>query len=66
MVYLFGVLGLLAGFVFGLWVINILLRNVSKRDLQTNKSLWRTYGLLVWIFAGGGCWLGVSLHGYYF
>lgn len=66
MVYLFGVLGLFSGFAFGLWVISVFLKHVPKKDLQLKKSLWWTYGLMVWIFAGGGCWLGVMLHGYYF
>ncbi len=66
MVYLFGVLGLLSGFALGLWVISVMLPHVSKGDFQTKKSLWWTYGLMVWIFAGGGCWLGVFLHRFYF
>ena len=66
MVYLFGALGLVIGFFMGLWVINVLLRNVSKSDLQTNKSIWRVYGLLVWLFAGLGSWLAVFVYETYF
>ncbi len=66
MVYLFGILGLLGGFMAGLIVINIFLQNVSKQDLLNNRSYRWTYGLAVWIFAGIGCYGGVWMHGRYF
>lgn len=66
MVYLFGFLGLVIGFLVGLWIINVLLRNVSKHELRSNKSIWRIYGLLVWLLAGFGSWLAVFVYRVYF
>ncbi|MEM9469042.1 MAG: hypothetical protein AAF988_02660 [Pseudomonadota bacterium] len=66
MVYLFAILGLVFGFFFGVGVIGLFLRQVSKKELQTNKSLWWTYGLAVWIFAGLGAYSGILLHDRYF
>lgn len=66
MVYLFGFIGLILGFGVGLGVINVFLRNYSRKELQTDKGLWWTYGLAVWIFAGLGCWLGLLIFDRYF
>lgn len=62
MVYLFGVIGFVLGFVAGLTVINLFLKTYSKSELVRNKSLRWSYGLAVWVFAGLGVWLGVWLH----
>lgn len=59
MVYLFGGIGLVLGFIAGLVVINLFLRTYSKSELVQNKSLRWTYGLSVWVFAVLGAWLGV-------
>lgn len=59
MIYLFGVIGFVLGFVAGLFVINMFLKNYSGRELRRDKSLRWTYGLAVWIFAGLGAWGGV-------
>ena len=61
MVYLFGVIGFFLGFVGGLFVIHLFLKNLSKRELVADKSLRWTYGLAVWVFAGLGAWGGVWL-----
>lgn len=66
MVYLFGVIGLVLGFCLGLGVISVFLRSVATKDLRTNKSIWWTYGVAVWLFAGLGCYAGVLLYGRYF
>jgi len=66
MVYLFGVVGLILGFLMGLGVINFFLRGKSKEELQTDKALWWRYGLTVWMIAGAGCWFAVRLYGVYF
>ena len=63
---LFGVIGLILGFGLGLGVIGVFLRSVATQDLKENKSIWWTYGLAVWIFAGLGCYAGVFLYGRYF
>lgn len=65
MVYLFGIIGLIAGFVFGLFVISMFLRGVNSRQLVQDKSLRWTYGVAVWIFAGLGCYAGVWMYGRY-
>lgn len=63
MVYIYGSVGFVAGFLAGLGIINLFLRSYSRRDLVENKSLRWTYGLAVWVFAGLGVWGGVWLYG---
>lgn len=62
MVYVFGIAGFVLGFIAGLFIINMFLKNLSKRELTTDRSLRWTYGLAVWIFAGLGSWAGVWLY----
>jgi hypothetical protein len=66
MVYIFAIIGFFMGFGVGLGTINVLLRHRSKKDIQDDKSLRWTYGILVWFFAGVGCWLGVLIYNSYF
>ncbi len=58
MLYIFGLLGFVLGFIAGMIVIQMFLRHYSSRALLTDKSLRWTYGLFVWILAGLGAWLG--------
>lgn len=66
MVYLFGICGFAAGFLSGLFVINLFLRGVPNSALVQDKSLRWTYGVAVWVLAGLGAWAGVAAHGRYF
>lgn len=59
MVYVFGIAGFVLGFIGGLFIIHLFLKNLSKRELLGDKSLRWTYGLAVWVFAGLGAWGGV-------
>ncbi len=61
MVYVFGIAGFILGFVAGLFVIHLFLKNLSRRELVQDKSLRWTYGLAVWIMAGIGTALGLWL-----
>lgn len=66
MVYLFGILGFICGFAFGLGVVNVLTRGYSGQELVEKKVLRWTYGLAVWLMAGLGAWGGVFIHARYF
>lgn len=66
MVYLFGILGFIGGFVAGLIIINIFLQNVSRDTLLKDKSLRWTYGVAVWLIAAAGAYIGTVLHAQYF
>lgn len=66
MVYLFGLIGFIGGFVIGLFLINLFLQDRSRRELLNDKSLGRTYGVAVWAMAGIGAYTGVFVHGRYF
>ncbi len=66
MVYIFAVIGFFMGFGVGLGTINVLLRHRSKKDIQSDKSLRWSYGLMVWLFAILGGWLGVWACNNYF
>jgi hypothetical protein len=61
LIYVFGIAGFVLGFVGGLFIIHLFLKNLSKRELLGDKSLRWTYGLAVWIFAGLCAWGGVVL-----
>lgn len=62
MVYIFGIFGFVLGFAVGLGTINVLLRHYSAKEIQANKSFKWKYGLIVWLFAIFGGWLGVWLY----
>ena len=66
MVYLFALVGLVFGFSVGLGTINVILRNKTKEEIETDKSLRAKFGLLVWGFAFVGGWLGVYIFNNYF
>lgn len=61
MVYVFGISGFVLGFIAGLFVIRLFLKNVSRRELLHDRSLRWTYGLAVWLMAGLGVGLGLWL-----
>ena len=62
MIYVFGVVGFIIGFVAGLFIINMFLKQLSRRDLVEDKSLRWTYGLAVWIMGALGAWGGTWLY----
>ena len=66
MVYLFGIVGAIVGFSIGLGTINVILRNVPKEKLQSDRSIKWKYGSLVWIFFGFGGWLGIWIYNNHF
>lgn len=49
----------------GLWMIYVLLRAYSRRELVMNKELRWTYGLGVWLLAGLGAWAAVEFYHVY-
>lgn len=66
MVYLFTIIGFVFGFSIGLGTINVLLRNKTKDEIQNNKSLRWKFGVLVWIFAILGGFIGNYIFNHYF
>lgn len=62
MVYLYGIIGFVLGFVFGLGTIALFLKSYSNHELMKRRELRWTYGLAVWVFAGLGAWGGVELY----
>jgi hypothetical protein len=66
MVYLFAVIGFIFGFSVGLGSINVALRYKTKEEIQSDKSLRWKYGILVWVFAFIGGWLGITIYNNYF
>jgi H+/Cl- antiporter ClcA len=59
MMIAYAIAGFVLGFAAGLFIINLFLKHYSRKDLLKDKSLHRTYGLAVWIFAGLGAWGGL-------
>ncbi len=65
MVYLFGGIGFFLGFFAGQLLLLRLLKDRSREDLLKDSSLKWTYGLLNWMTAGLGAWLGVTIYTLY-
>lgn len=62
MVYLYGILGFVCGFIGGLGMVSFLLKSYSRDELVKNRTLHWTYGLAVWVLAGLGAWGGIALY----
>ncbi len=66
MIYVIGFLGFVSGFALGIYILKYLLRDRSADDLLKRRDLKWTYGLFVWILAGGMSYVSVQLYGLYF
>lgn len=59
MVYVFGIIGFIAGFTAGQGLLLIWLKDRSTRELLNNKDIRWRYGLFNWGLAAVGTYLGV-------
>lgn len=66
MVYVVGTIGFFSGFVLGVFIINALLRDRSKRELLEDTGLKWTYGLFAWAIAGVTAYAAVQSYYIYF
>lgn len=66
MVYVFGIVGLVCGFIFGQMMLYFMLRHRSREDLLNDKTLRLRYGLLNWLFAAAGAYSFVVMYNRYF
>jgi uncharacterized membrane-anchored protein YhcB (DUF1043 family) len=66
MIYLVATAGLIAGFVAGLVILRVLLRNRSPEELRNNRSLRWRYGTLCWLIAFAGAYAFVVVYQRYF
>lgn len=66
MIYIFGFVGFCFGFYAGLMIIKARLRDKSKEELVTDKTLHKKYGWIVWVTALFGCWLGTQVYPIFF
>lgn len=51
MIYIFGTVGFVGGFVLGQFVLALMLRGRSREELLTDKGLRWKYGVLNWLIA---------------
>ena len=51
MIYLVALTGLILGFIAGLMILRMLLRDKSPEELRYNKALRWRYGTLCWLIA---------------
>lgn len=65
MVYVFGIIGFIAGFILGQMLLYFLLRHKSRKELVENDSLKWTYGILNWVIAGASSYGFVMLYQQY-
>jgi hypothetical protein len=66
MVWLAGIIGLLAGFAAGQVILMRLLKDKSRHELLNDKDLRWKYGLFNWLIAAGTCLIAIGLYRYYF
>ncbi|MGH1404614.1 MAG: hypothetical protein ACRBDL_10265 [Alphaproteobacteria bacterium] len=66
MVYVFGVLGFIGGFIAGQMLLHFMLRNASQEDLLNDPYLKFKYGTLNWIIALLGSYAFVLMYNRYF
>ncbi len=66
MVYVFGVLGFIGGFIAGQALLYFMLRNASQEDLLNDPYLKWKYGTLNWIAAIAGSYAFVFMYERYF
>jgi len=66
MVYLVGTIGFFSGFVLGIFILNALLSDRSRRELLEDRGLKWTYGLFAWIIAGITSYAAVQSYYIYF
>lgn len=66
MIYFIGMLGFVGGFIFGMMLVNFLLRHRPKEDLLHDKSLKWKFGLIVWATALLGAYSFVKMYDLYF
>ncbi len=62
MIYVAGILGLIAGFFIGLMVLSFLLRDTDKEDLLNDPYIRWKYGIINWIIAILGSYAAVIVY----
>lgn len=66
MVYVLGTIGFIGGFVLGLAILRVLLKDRSTQELLEDRGLKWTYGLFCWVVAAAGAYSCVTLYNLYF
>lgn len=66
MIYVFGVIGFVCGFILGQGVLLYLLRARPREELINNKSLKWTYGVLNWVIAAISAYVFIALYHFFF
>lgn len=66
MVYVFGFIGFVLGFIFGQFFLFFLLRNTSKEDLLNDRYLKLKYGTINWSLAFAGTYFMLLMYDRYF
>lgn len=66
MIYIFGIIGFVGGFILGQALLLYLLRSRPRAELLDNKMLKWTYGVLNWVIAAIGAYCFVYLYHFYF
>ena len=66
MIYLVATAGLIAGFVAGLVILRVLLRDKSSEELRNDKNLRWRYGTLCWLIAFASAYAFVVVYQRYF
>lgn len=60
-----GFIGFLFGFYAGLLILKVRLRDKTREELMTDKTLWWRNGWIVWATALFGVWLGLKSYAFW-
>ncbi len=66
MIYGFGIVGFIGGFILGQMVLYFLLRHKTNEELLNDRLLKFKYGLVGWGFAALGAYSFVEMYKYYY
>lgn len=62
MVYVYGIVGFITGFVLGQALLMIWLKGYSNREIMTNRQIKYRYGLFNWGLAVLGAYVGIRFY----
>lgn len=65
MLFFSGFVGLIGGFAIGLYVIRLMLRGKSSKELFEDKSIRWKYGSLVWAISILSSYICLKMYEYY-
>lgn len=61
MIYVITIIGFIGGFMLGLFLIQLFLKNKSNKELLSDKGLKWKFGMIPWLMAVAGAYCTMML-----